>query len=375
VSGPAAAGDRLFQASAAAALLLHAGVLASGHGLIGGADLQPHLRLMQQMAEQPALRSTYAPAYHLLGALLGPLIGYAAYTKGVAFASAAGLIAGFRSFQKAAGLPAAAAAVFAWTPYLFALTWCLPKLEAAGYALAFAGLALLWRRRHAAAACLLLLTFFVHTAAALFFGLAGGVLALLLRDPRALAALAAGGAGGALLIAAHLMAGCSLAEAFLFSRGDYLRTAALESSLAHWPRLLALAGAPALVAAALGAHDLVRRHRTVSILCALVLAVYANELWLAPFGARTTLDLLRGLTLLAFPLAAAAGVAIGERPRLAPAALAACAVWALFATLQVVPASCYVRSIDLARVGELAVDRCAFRWRIAAPPGSPAPAD
>ena len=36
---------------------------------------------MQLMAEAPALRNTYAPAYHVLGALLAPWLGYAVYTK------------------------------------------------------------------------------------------------------------------------------------------------------------------------------------------------------------------------------------------------------------------------------------------------------
>ena len=98
-----ATGDRVFRASAAAALALHAFLLARNDGLQGGADLQAHLRLMQLMAEAPGLRNPYAPAYHVLGALLAPALGYAVYTKAVAFLSAAGLIAGFRCFQRASG--------------------------------------------------------------------------------------------------------------------------------------------------------------------------------------------------------------------------------------------------------------------------------
>jgi hypothetical protein len=318
---------------------------------------------MQLMAEAPALRNPYAPAYHALGALLAPWLGYAAYTKLVAFAGAAGLIAGFRAFQRAAGLPAAAAAVFAWTPYLFALTACLPKLETAGYGLAFAGLALLLRRRRVAAALVLAAAFGVHTAGALFLGLMGGVLALALRDRGALAALAAGSLAGALLVAVHLRAGCSPAEALLFSQHDYLRRASRASNLLVWPRLLALAGLPALVAAALGARDLLLRHRTASILAALALVLYLNELWLAPLGVRTTLDLQRGQTVLAFPLAAAAGAALARRPRWLAPALAACALWAIVCALRVVPDACSVRRFDLAQVERLSVDRCAFRWR------------
>jgi hypothetical protein len=209
----------------------------------------------------------------------------------------------------------------------------------------------------------LALAFGVHTAAALFLGLSGGVLALCLRDRRALAALAAGSLPGVLLVGVHVRAGCTPAEALLFSQHDYLRTAARAGSLAHWPRLLALAGLPALVAAGFGAAELARRHRTVSIVAAVVLVLYANELWLAPFGARTTLDLLRGLSVLAFPLAAAAGVALSARPRWLVGGVAACAAWAVFGAVYVVPGSCTVRSIDVEAVRELAVDRCAFRWR------------
>jgi hypothetical protein len=363
-----AAGDRLFRASAAAALALHAILLARSDGLQGGADLQAHLRLMQLMAEAPALRNPYAPAYHVLGALLAPALGYAAYTKLVAFMGAAGLIAGFRFFQRAAGLPAAAAAVFVWTPYAFALTWCLPKLETAGYALAFSGLALLLHRRHTGAALVLALAFGVHTAAALFLGLTGGVLALWLRDRRAVGALAIGSLAGALLVAVHLRAGCSPAEALLFSQGDYLRTASRAGSLSRWPSQLALAGVPALAAAAIGARELVRRHSTVSVLAAVVCLLYLNELWLAPFGARTTLDLQRGLAVFAFPVSAAAGVALSARPRWLAGGIAACAIWAAASALWVVPGSCTVRAIDLDQVRELSVDRCAFRWRSALRP-------
>lgn len=372
MNGSQAAGDGWFRASAAAALLLHAIVLARSQDLQGGADLQVHLRLMQQMAEAPALRNTYAPAYHLLGALLAPALGFAVYTKLIAFLSAAGLIAGFRFFQRAAGLPAAVSALFVWIPYLFALSWCLPKLETAGYALAFSGLALLIRGRHAGLALTLALAFLVHTAAALFLGLAGGILALRLRDPRGFAALAAGSLAGGLLVAVHLGAGCTPAEALLFSRGDYLRSTARAGSLVRWPTLLALVGVPALAAAAFGVRELIRRHRTVSILAGVVLVLYLNELWLAPFGARTTLDLQRGLTLLAFPVSAAAGVALASRPRWLPGLLAASAIWAAVCTFQVTPASCTVRSFDLDEVRELSIDRCTFRWRRAA---GPAPAE
>ncbi len=188
-------GSRLFWASAAGALLLHAALLFGSGELRGGADLKPHLRLIQLMREEPALRTVYAPAYHVVGAVAAPWLGFAAFTRLFALVAAAGLIAGFRSFQRTAGLPDAASALFAWAPYTFALSWCVPKIEAAGYALAFLGLGLLLRRRYLRLALLLVVTFTVHTAAALFLGLGGGILALARRDGRAAAALAAGSVG------------------------------------------------------------------------------------------------------------------------------------------------------------------------------------
>jgi hypothetical protein len=353
----------LFWGSAAAALALHALLIFGAGGFHGGADLKPHLRLIQLMGEQPALRSVYAPAYHALGALLAPWIGLAAFPKLFALASAAGLIAGFRLFQRAARLPDAAAALFAWAPYTFALSWCLPKVEAAGYALCFAALGLLLKRRYLAVALLLAATFLVHTAAALFLGLCGGTLALARRDRRALLALAAGCLGAVPLVAAHLAAGCTLAQAMLFSPGDYLRTAAPTDGLASWDRLLALANPIAVAAAALGVRELWQRWRPVAILCCVIAILYSNELWLAPFGARTTLDLLRGLTILAFPLALAAGAMLAGRPRATAAVVVASALWPIGTAYIAVPTSCHVKPIDLTEIHTLSVDRCTFRWR------------
>jgi hypothetical protein len=357
------AGGLWFWGSAAGALGLHALLLFGGEGLRGGADLQPHLRLIQLMGDAPALRNVYPPAYHAVGALLAPWVGLALFPKLFALASAAALIAGFRIFQRSTGLPDAAAAIFAWAPYTFALSWCLPKIEAAGYALALAALGQLARRRHLALALLLLATFTVHTAAALFLGLCGGVMALARRDRRALAALAAGTLAASPLFAAHLAAGCSLAQAFLFSQGDYLRAANRVGTLAKWETLLALAGPVALVAALAGAPALWREWRAVALTCGAIVALYLNELWLAPFGARTTLDLLRGLTILAIPVSAAAGAGVARHPRWAAGVIAACALWAVGTAVRVVPESCYTKRIDLAAIETLRVDRCTFRWR------------
>ncbi len=319
------------------------------------------------MGEDPGLHNVYAPAYHVVGALLAAWLGISAAIKLMTLACVAALIAGFRSFQRAVGLPEAAAALFAWSPYTFALSWCIPKIEAAGYALAFLGLALLFRRRHVAAALCLVAAFWVHTAAALFFGLCGGLLALARRDLRALAALAGGSLGAAPLLAVHLASGCSFAEALLFSPGDYLRTSGRWSSFPQWPRILVLAGPIALACAAAGAGRLWREHRSVAITAAGVTLLYLNELWLAPFGLHNTLNLLRGLTLLAFPVAAAAGVFLATRPRWTVAVTAACAAWALGAATLTVPDACHRAPVDVAGIGALDVDRCTFRWRVRIP--------
>jgi hypothetical protein len=325
------------------------------------------------MGEAPALRSIYAPAFHVAGALLAPLFGLPLAVKLVAWLSAAALVAGFRAFQRAADLPGAAAALFPWTPYLFALSWCLPKLEAAGYALAFFGLGCLLRERRAAGAACLAATFFVHTAAGLVFAVCGTILALVRRDARTLGALAGGALLASPLVAAHLVAGCTLREALLFSPGDYLRAAGRGASTASAARLAILAGPIGVGAALLGAPRLWREHRAVAALCAAIVALCLNELWLAPFGVGTTLNLLRSLSLLAFPVAAAAGVFAAAQRRLAPALVAACALVAAAAALLAVPGSCHRVPVDAARVAATSVDRCSFRWRIAAEPGGAPP--
>jgi hypothetical protein len=318
------------------------------------------------MGEEPALRNVYAPGFHVLGALLSAWVGPAAAVKLLALAGAAALIAGFRCFQRAAGLPEAAAALFAWAPYGFALSWCLPKLEAAGYGLAFAGLGLILLRRERGVALALAATFFVHTGAALFFGLCGGVLALATRSRRGLVALGVGCLLASPLLAAHLAAGCTPAEALLLSRGDYLRAASGWSSLAVADRVVALAGPIAVVCGALGAGRLWREHRAVAILAALALVLYTNELWLAPFGARTTLNLMRGLTVFAFPACAAAGVFLSGRRRLAMGVTLACALWAVGCAWLALPGSCHRAPVSLAGLDALDVDRCTFRWRVTA---------
>lgn len=357
-------GIALFRASALGSLAFHALLLLSTEGLRGGGDMKPHLRLIQLMGEEVALYNVYPPLYHALGALTAPALGLAAFPEWFAWGSAACLIAGFRFFQRAAQLPDAASALFAWAPYGFALSWCLPKIEVAGYALALFALGFLIRRRYASLATALAAAFVVHTGAALFLGLAGGTLALARRDARALIALAAGTAVGAMLPLAHIAAGCSAAQALLFSEGDYLRPAPWLHNLVHWDRILVLANPIALVAAVAGAPLLWREYRPIALLCIAVGALYANEIWLAPFGARTTLDLLRGLTIFALPVSASAGVFLARRPGAASAAVAGSALLAVLAAQLVVPAACVSKPIDVTAIGRLDVDRCTFRWRV-----------
>lgn len=363
----AVSGTALFRWSAATALAFHATLLLWSDGVRGGGDLTPHLRLIQLMAEKPALHNVYPPAYHVLGALLAPLVGLGAYPEWFALASAAALIGAFRVFQRTAELPDAAAALFAWAPYHFALTWCLPKIEVAGYAIALLGLAALLRGRRVWLALCVPAAFAVHTATALFLGLAGGVLALARRDLRAIGALAAGTLLALPLPLAHMADGCSFAQALLFSQADYLRAAPRAYYLEHWDRIVWLANPLAVAAALAGAASLWRRNRPVAWLCALIVALYLNELWLAPFGVRTTLDTLRGLTILAIPVAIAAGLAVEARPRYALGLVAATALLALATMHWVVPEACVSKPVAIAGIERFDVDRCRFRWRIHRP--------
>ena len=336
--------------------------------LAGVADLLPHLALIRWLAEDPGLRSTYAPAFHATGALLSHGLPLPLVVRLLALGGAAALLFGFRAFQRASGLPEASAALFCWAPYGFALSWCLPKVESFGYGLAFAGLAWAWQRRRAAVAGALAATFLIHTGAALFFGLCGGVLALVRRDPKLLAALAAGCLLAAPLFATHLAAGCSPAQALLFSEGDYLRGAGRWSSFSLGWRLAVLASPIAMACAIAGAATLWRAHRAVAAVALAVVVLCTNELWLAPVGTGTTLNLLRGLTILAFPLAAAGGVFLAEQPhRVTVAVLAACALLALASSAFALPGSCHRKPVDFDRVAVLDLDRCTFRWTFDSP--------
>jgi hypothetical protein len=353
------------------AALLHAWLLFGREGLWGGGDLVPHLRLIQAVATSPGLYNPYAPAYHWLGAALAPLLGFELYTRLFALGAALFLIAGFRSFQRAAGLPDACTALFALTPFLLSLSWCVPRVEAAGYGLLLFGLGFLLRRRYLALAAAVAVCFYVHTAAALLFGLAAGTLALARRDGRALIALAAGSLGVLPLLIAHLGAGCSFPQALLFAPGGYARSLDEELLPPQWPWLALLANPVALLAAVLGARAIWNRSRSLGWLAAALVALWATNFWLAPFGIRTLVTPLRGLSVLAIPVALSAGLWAAERGRRETLVLGLSAVFAAVSAPLVVPHACYVRRIALEEIDGVYVSRCEFLWR-AAPHAAPA---
>jgi hypothetical protein len=356
-------GTRLFRLCAAVSLGLQAALALGRQGIHGGGDLVPHLRLIQLTQEQLGIHNIYAPGYHLLGALLEPVLGFEGYTKLFSLAAAALLILGFRSFQRAAALPDAASALFALTPYLLSLSLCTPKVEAAGYGVLLFGLGALLRGRSLALVLLLALCFVLHTASALLFGLAAGVLCLARRDLRGLVALAAGTLLALPLVAAQLAAGCSLSEALLFAQGGYARDLHESVLPGKWPWILPLANPVALVAAALGARALWDRERALAILCGVLVALYLNNFWLAPFDLRTLVTPIRGLSLLAIPVAIAAGVFAASRPRAGVWVAGLSLVWALVSAVWVVPEACFVRRIAAAEIAPVRVERCLFVWR------------
>jgi len=348
--------DSLFYGCAALALLLHLALIFGRSGLWGGGDLIPHLRLIQTTNLHALLHNTYAPAYHVLGALATRFVDLALYPKFAALLAAVLLIAGFRFFQRAAALPSSCSAIFCLTPFALSLSWCTPRIEVAGYGLLLFGLGFQLRGRRVALAILLAVTLYTHTASALLFGITAGVLALARRDKRDLMALAVGSLAALPLLAAHLSAGCSIPEAFLFAHGGYARAMTEPLFPPNWPWILPLAGPAGVLAAGLGARQTWLEHRAIGILCAALL-------WLAPFELRTLVTLLRGLSLLAIPIAIAAGVFAARTPKHAVATIGATVAFAIAASVWIVPKACYVRAIDLAEIEAIAVDRCQFVWR------------
>jgi hypothetical protein len=353
---------RAFWLCAGLALLVHLSLYARAGGLHGGGDLLPHLRLIQLMGESPALRNIYPPAYHVLGALLTPVVGLSAYPSVFAFLSAIGLLLAFRFFQRATALPDESAALFALLPYPLALSWCVPKIQFAGLALMLFGLGLLARRRYAFAATALAATFYVHTAAALVFGLLGVVLTIGRRDRRGVAALACGTLLATPLFVAHLEDGCSWAQALLLTPSGFLgwgRAGIFDG--VQW--VILLASPLALVTAGIGSSDLWRRHRQLIWICLALVVLWTSPIWLAPFGVRSAVDLMRGLSLASIALAIPGGLALVGRPRLRVAVLAISALWLMGCAAWAVPSACFTRSIALDELDQLEVARCRFVWR------------
>ena len=82
---------------------------------------------------------------------------------------------------------------------------------------------------------------------------------------------------------------------------------------------------------------------------------------------------LRGLSVLAIPVAMSAGLWAAARRWREATLLGLCAAYALLACPWVVPKACYVRPIALAELDGVHVERCEFLWR-AAPAAAAAPA-
>lgn len=352
----------LFPVTASAVIALHAALLFSSPGLHGSGDLIAHLRMIELMGVVPALRNIYPPGYHVLGALLSPLIGLAAYPKLFAVVAAALSILCFRFFQRRAGLPDHTSVLFALWPYSFALSWAMPKVEVAGYAMVFLGLGLLCSQRYLWLALALGASFWVHISGSLLFGFCCGVLALARRDIRGLAALAVGTLGAVPLIGTHIAAGCSLQQALLFSEGDYLHVAGLHHSWDRWPLFLALASPPMLIAALPGARALWTRDRGLAVLCGLLVVLYLQELWLAPFGAGTTVNLNRGLSLFAIPVAISAGLWLASTHRLAPWVMGAAALWCVGCAFTLAREPIFWRPVAIEEIRDLRMARCRFGW-------------
>jgi hypothetical protein len=353
----------LFPCLALAAVTLHALRLLQSPGLHGGVDLLAHLRMTELMADAPAIRNVYPPGYHAIGALLSPIVDLAHFPKFFAVLAAGLSILAFRFFQRSAGLPDHAALLFAVWPYSFMLSWTLPRIEVGGYVLLFLALGLLVRHRYAGLALCLTASFWLHTGTALLLGACAGSLALARRDGRALVALALGTLGAVPLVAAHLAAGCTFQQALLFGEGAYLHHANLTGAFERWPIMLALASPPILVAAILGVPSTWQRHQPIAVLCIVVIAIYLQELWLAPFGISTTFNLERGLAMLSLPAVVAAGVYLSRHPRVTPWLLAAAVLWCVGTTFTVAKDLMSWRPVELAEIRELRMVRCQFGWR------------
>ncbi len=125
---------------------------------------------------------------------------------------------------------------------------------------------------------------------------------------------------------------------------------------------MTLASPPILVAAFAGARDVWSRDRAVAVLCGVLVVLYLQELWLAPFGVGTTVNLNRGLSLLVIPVVIAAGVWIAPRPRLAPWLFGAAALWCLGSALTVAREPISWRPVAIEEIRDLRMARCRLGW-------------
>lgn len=146
--------------------------------------------------------------------------------------------------------------------------------------------------------------------------------------------------------------------------GKRLFLAAAAVALAiHAGLLLALANPIAIAATGLGAVPLWRRQRPLAVVSLVLVLLYLNNLWLAPFDVRTAMGLHRGLSVLMLPVAIAAGCAVAGRPRARAALVGASALLAVGTAFVAVPDACHVRRISVEETYGMTVWYCEFAWR------------
>ena len=127
--------------------------------------------------------------------------------------------------------------------------------------------------------------------------------------------------------------------------------------------LRALTDSDAAVESAIpGAAAVWTRDRALAALCGVLVVLYLQELWLAPFGAGTTVNLNRGLSLLVIPVVVSAGVWLASRPRLAPWVLGLAALWCVGCALTVARQPIFSRPVAIEEIRELRMVRCRFGW-------------
>jgi hypothetical protein len=127
--------------------------------------------------------------------------------------------------------------------------------------------------------------------------------------------------------------------------------------------VVAALAAPLVVALAVpGGRHLWRNQRSLAWACLALLVVGTNAIWLAPFGLRTGVDLIRGLSLVSIAVAIPAGFILTRGVRLRQVVLGLWALWLIGCTVWAMPRACHTRPISLVAVNELEVARCQFAW-------------